>query len=191
MPRLLTKIGLLTGAGLLAATAAVTPALAGTAPAAPAAAPVQAADQGEAFTLDGVTAKDPEATRSTDTPAPRDQTPTGSPAAGSQTAHLDGVCNVYANRTGDLCLWDLPNYGGGRIDIYVSVPNLGLYRFNPGAGGGASNATESGFNFDFLWTAHGCTNMNYGGVCGIAPPRARGNITPLFRNEVESVFWTL
>jgi hypothetical protein len=188
MPRALTRIGLLIGVGLLAAVTATAPA---------AAAPGTAAvgePGGSAF--EASPAPVPPPVRDPATPTvPKLQGTTGQVPGGAVALHLDGACNIYPNGTGDLCLWYLVNFVGASVDFYYSDNNLGNNAFirppNPGLGAVVANNTESGVNYDSIYTAWGCTGVNYTGLCGFARPHARGNITPAFKNNVESIYWTL
>jgi hypothetical protein len=178
MPRALARIGLLVGVGLLAAVTATAPA---------SAAPAE--DTGPVFETTTATAPPP-VREATSPIAAKPDGEQGQFSPGSAIAlHLDGACNVYANGTGDICLWRNQNFAGLRVDLYYNDPDFGNNTFPGGAP--LANNTESGWNYDTRWIAHGCRGVNYTGGCGVALPGAHGNITPSFRWNVESLYWTL
>jgi hypothetical protein len=112
----------------------------------------------------------------------------------ARTQHLDGFCNAYADRTGDLCLWYFQNYQGSYVDFYSNDSNLNDNVFlSPGTGQGANaaNNSESDWNYDSTYTAWVCTEINYGGLCGPIPPNSGGNFNDSYRNNVASLYWTL
>lgn len=149
---------------------------------------------GQTAAFEASPATPPPAERGSGTPAPKPAGPGTQLSGGALAAHLDGACNVYSNGTGDLCLWYFVNFGGSKVDFYYNDPDLWNNVFlTAGAGKGAivANNTESGKNYDSRWTAWGCVNRNYVGPCGWALPGAAGNITPFYKNNVESIYWTL
>ncbi|MCM3922513.1 peptidase inhibitor family I36 protein [Frankia sp. AiPs1] len=112
---------------------------------------------------------------------------------GVSAAHVDGLCNLYSNGDGDLCLWYLSNFGGSHADFFFADSNLNDNRFNsPGAGQGAivGNNSESAWNYDRHLTARVYNGVNYTGPSGTISPSSGGNFTPTFANNVESFQWT-
>lgn len=113
-------------------------------------------------------------------------------ATASQAASKDGVIN-----TGEFVQWYFTGYSGGCEDDYssdVSFWNDYFKNCGQGASGVGSlvrNNTESDFNYDYSWTAHVCTGTYYTGSCGIVSPRTGGNFNSTFKNNVESLYWTL
>jgi hypothetical protein len=188
MRRTLTRIGLLIGIALVAALPTVAPVSAAPAP--------TAAAEPDGPGLEPTTVAVPREARDPATPTtPKDQVSqdgVGSAVGGPLASHLDGTCNVYANGTGDLCLWMGYNFTGPRVDFYVGDANLNNNNFIPAViGVPVGNNTRSGANYDFFWTAWGCRGVNFTGGCGFARPRTWGNITPTYAANVESIFWTL
>jgi hypothetical protein len=180
MARGLTKIGLVIGVGLLSGVL-----MAGTASAAP-------TDDRTATASDG--SKVPAPTRDPVTPPGSKQEGGGQTAGKALPMHLDGTCSVYANGTGDLCLWYFSSFTGSRVDFYYNDSNLYNNVFlTSGSGKGAvvaSNA-ESAYNYDSIWTAWVCTDPSYAGSCGYILPRTGGNFTATFYNRSDSLYWTL
>jgi hypothetical protein len=184
MARVLARLGLVIGAGLLTAAMTAGPAMAGP----------QAAEEGSASRSDG--SKVPAPTRGGTAPTqPKTEIPreTGL-RSGALAAHIDGICNSFFDGTGDLCLWPNTGYSGSHIDYFYgddSVWNNVYLTAGSGQGAGVANNSESTYNYDTIWTAWVCTSTNQFGSCGYILPRHGGNFVPTFFNNTESLHWTL
>ncbi|HEY5785269.1 MAG TPA: hypothetical protein VIT65_10870 [Microlunatus sp.] len=112
---------------------------------------------------------------------------------GSVTAAVTRNCYAYSNGTGDLCLWYYQNYTGSRGGSYGSDANLSdNYFASTGSGQNQSmtNNSESTFNYDYIYTSVVWTNNNYTGTSGTLAPRAGGNWTSTYKNNVQSLYWS-
>lgn len=125
--------------------------------------------------------------------APRSSSAGRNPHAGSVTALLTKDCYVYSDGTGDLCLWYLPGFSGSRGGVYYNDSNLwDNYFATPGWGQNQTmaNNAESAYNYDYYYTSHQYTGVNYTGYHGYISPRNGGNFVWPFSNNVESVSWS-
>jgi len=116
----------------------------------------------------------------------------GAKTGGASVNHLDGYCHLYANGTGDVCLYYLSNFVGSLADFYSNDSNLwNNYFLSPGAGQGSvvANNAESVWNRDLIYTAYLCVGTNYTAPCGWVAPGAYGNLNSTYKNNVESLYW--
>jgi Peptidase inhibitor family I36 len=161
---------------------------AGVAFAAPAGAAPPTTDGGSAVTAAKTGALPPAAQLRQGRPAPGARSVPGGPL--SQAVSFDGVCDRYANGTGELCLWWLLDFHGGLYDTFDDDATLFDNRFivpAPGGGQVVANNTESVYNNDLVYTARVFTGVNYTGAHGTLAPAASGNLTSTFINNIESV----
>lgn len=113
-------------------------------------------------------------------------------ATGAQAATKDGVIE-----TGEFVQWYFQNYSGGCEDDFYADSNFYNDYFKncgqgaSGVGAVVANNTESDYNYDYSYTAHVCTGTYYTGSCGTVGPRSGGNYNSTYRNNVESLYWTL
>jgi hypothetical protein len=114
-------------------------------------------------------------------------------SGGVSTQHLDGSCNLYADGTGDLCMWYLSGFSGSYVDFYFGDDNLWDNVFlSPGAGQGSvvANNAESAWNYDTIYTAWVCDYTYQQGACGYVLPWSGGNFVYPWFNGVESLHWS-
>ena len=117
------------------------------------------------------------------TPASRHQ--------GTMTANAsqDGALDV-----GDLGLWYYDSSHGYGSFYDTSHNDNWLFDnhfISAGAGQGSvvANDSEFAWNRDPHTTVIVCTGYNYTGTCGTIAPNTYGNLTPTYRDNVESVYW--
>ena len=125
--------------------------------------------------------------------APKSSSTSRTAPADSANAMLTRDCYVYSNGTGDLCLWYLQNFSGSRGGVYYNDSNLSdNYFATPGWGQNQTmaNNAESAYNYDYYYTSHQYTGVNYTGYHGYISPRNGGNFVWPFSNNVESVSWS-
>jgi hypothetical protein len=184
MARVLARLSLVLGAGLLTAAMAAGPAMAGP----------QEAD-GAATRSDGSKVPAPRQGGTAPT-QPRTEIPPESGLRSGPLAAvpLNGVCDAFAGGGGELCLWFLSGYGGSLVDYYYGDNNFWNNVFlSAGSGQGVTVANDprSAYNYDSLLTAWVCTSPSQFGSCGFIRPRSGGNFVPRYFADTESFHWTL
>jgi len=113
-------------------------------------------------------------------------------ATASQAASKDGVIN-----TGEFVQWYFSGYSGGCEDDFSGDATFFNDTFKncgqgaSGVGAVVANNTESDWNYDPSFTAHVCTGTNSTGTCGFILPNSGGNFSTTYKNNVESLYWTL
>jgi hypothetical protein len=110
----------------------------------------------------------------------------------TQLVPQDGACDLYADGTGELCLWFFADFSGSYADYYTNESDLRDNTFltpGPGLGQTVANNAESGWNRDLIFTAVVWTDPFFTGVSGTVAPGAWGNFNSTFKNNVESISW--
>jgi hypothetical protein len=127
-------------------------------------------------------------------PAKKSLSTTGAPTA---QLHQDAFCDQFSNGTGDLCLWwgsAARGVFGSMSDFYFADSDLFDNVFltaGLGQGSTVANNSESTCNRDLIYTAWVYTGVNFTGTSGYVAPGVCGDFTSTFKNNVESLSWSL
>lgn len=99
-------------------------------------------------------------------------------------AHLDGYCELY-----EFCLYFDNGRQGGLADFLIDDANYGD-NFFAGTSTPVANNARSGVNNDPFFFVVACNDVNYGGMCGVAPPFVGGDLFPDYFENLESHYFT-
>lgn len=140
----------------------------------------------------------PAVTTATDAPSPKLRAGRSGPSSHKTTGGMtrlypkDGICEVYSNGYGELCLYWGANFTGSMTDFFYNDANLHDDTFlsaGTGKGSTVANNSLSAFNADAYTTAHVCTDVNYYGSCGYISPATGGNLASTYALNVESLYF--
>jgi hypothetical protein len=112
------------------------------------------------------------------------------------TGHQDRAvagsdCHVYADNTGDLCLFSRSRFTASRIGIRFSASDLCAYDYPAGPDQGQSvcDHVESIYNFDDYYEARVFSGEAYTGYYGVLPPRTGVDLSSTYKNKIRSFYW--